>query len=140
MNNIECLLKEKGLCVISPEDNSMEPILKAGNSKIVITALKKPVKNGDIVIYKKNERNEISRVIKVKRNSFYLCKDNSKNIEKNVTKKDIIGIVSAFITDGKAENIQNKEYKEYLELKLKEKAKLPDYSIINKLFGNKRGV
>ena len=137
MNNIECLLKEKNLCVVSPEDNGMEPLFKVGMSKIVVNTVKSPIKNGDIVVFKKEGNNEISRVIKVKSNSFYLCKDNSDKIEKNVKKENIIGVISSFITDGKVKHCESKELKEYTEKKLKEKSKLPDYSLINKLFCKK---
>ena len=134
MNSIDCLLKEKNLCVVSPEDNGMDPLFKVGMSKLVVTPVKRPIKTGDIVVYKKDGNNEISRVIKVKGNSFYLCKDNSDKIEKNVKKENIIGVISSFITNGKANQCESKELKEYTEKKLQEKSKLPNYSFMNKLF------
>ncbi|MCR5705384.1 MAG: S24/S26 family peptidase [Acholeplasmatales bacterium] len=121
MEDMEPLIKEtlqSGKAFSFPNKGvSMCPMLHTGDL-VTIEALNKPLKKGDILLYKRpNGQFILHRVrrIKRKKNIFYCVGDHQYKVEKNIDMNSIIGILTSYKKKGKDKeyNLKSFRYKIY---------------------------
>ena len=104
MNNItiEQGLLNNGFIIYGFKGTSMNPLLKSGRDKAYIEKVTKPLKKGDIALYKReNGEYILHRVIKVKKGVYTFCGDNHFILEPNVTDSQILGVCTGYFKGDK---------------------------------------
>ncbi len=96
MSNIEKILEEQGVCVTYTKGDSMLPMLKEGRDRVIIEKPVFPLKKYDVPVYRRGDHYTMHRIIRVTKNGYIICGDNRANLEKDITKKDIIGVLAGF--------------------------------------------
>ncbi len=113
MKDIEKILSEEKVYVGMTEGDSMFPMIKSGQDRVVIVPPKFPLKKYDVPVYKRAGHYTMHRIIKVKKNGYLICGDNRTHIERDVRDEDIIGVLAAFYHNGKLIECTDKAYIKY---------------------------
>lgn len=102
LQNAAEALKIKEQVEVLTYGRSMEPLLKEHRDIAVISHAKAPVKNGDIVLYTRDNKQFIlHRIVKIRGEKLVIRGDNNLFYEKDIKKEDIIGILTALYRKGK---------------------------------------
>ena len=103
MNNIARCLEELGCAVVPIMGKSMLPLLEEGQSRVELIVIdEKPLKKGDIILYKKNDGTLVlHRIIKDDDNGIFtvLGDHQFKNAEQ-ISRKQIIAVAKGFFING----------------------------------------
>ena len=109
-------LKQHGMLVFAPHGTSMLPMLKDGQTIVVILPVNKTedLKKYDVVFYKREDGTFVlHRIISKKESLFLCCGDNQVWLEK-VDPSWIFGILVGYYKDGAYIDVKtNKEYLKY---------------------------
>jgi len=76
-------------------------------------ALKDAVKKYDVLVYRRNGHYTMHRIVKVTRKGYVICGDNRTHLERDITDKDIIGVLYAFYHDGRLIKCTDEDYIKY---------------------------
>ncbi len=94
---IEETLEGGGEVSFSPAGNSMLPMLRNRQDKIVLVQPPQKLKKYDIPLYRReNGQFVLHRVVAVKKDGYAMCGDNQWQVEYGVRHEQIIGVVTAF--------------------------------------------
>lgn len=115
---IQQILYRDGIISYIVKGKSMEPMLY--QNRDIVTIRKKTVNsrchNNDVVLYTRNGKLILHRVIQVLPDGKYIILgDNSQAYEYDVTDNDIIGILSSFNRNGCHYNLTDSVYINYTE-------------------------
>ena len=110
---IERALAEKDIYASKTEGVSMEPMLVQGRDTVIIKKPQFPMKKYDIPVYHRGDKYVMHRVVKVKKNGYIICGDNCITLERDITDKDIVGVLAAFYHNGKYVEYGDREYVRY---------------------------
>lgn len=113
MTNIEKSLNENGVFVGKTIGDSMYPMLKSGRDTVVVVMPEFPLKKYDVPVYKRNDHITMHRIIKATKKCYVICGDNRTNLEKDISDKDIIGVLQGFYKNGVYIDVKDKEYIKY---------------------------
>lgn len=115
---IEEVLARDGELVKMPVGVSMWPMLKNRRDSIVIETLKRPVKNNDVVLFKrKNGQYVLHRVVRVREDSYVIRGDNCMRSEYGIARAQILGILRGFYKGDRYIDCEtNRLYKIYVFL------------------------
>lgn len=113
MSGIEKQLKEKGIYITKIQGDSMYPMLRAGESRVVIIPPVFPLKKYDVPVYRKDGHYTMHRIVKVKNGRYVICADNRISLEKNIEEKDIVGVLSGFYNRDEFISCDDPEYLRY---------------------------
>lgn len=133
MNNIENILKEKKIYISETKGDSMTPMLTEGKDKVIIIPPVFPLKKGDLPVYRRDGHYTMHRIVAVKKGRYIICGDNRSNFETDITDNDIIGVLSAFIHNGKIIKCTDKKYLKYTR-KILIRKKILYYLVLFKRF------
>lgn len=100
---------------------SMLPLLRQKKDLFTITKKQGRCKKYDVVLYKRYIKTAEScktayvlhRVIEVRENDYVILGDNCLNKEYGISEEDIIGVMTAFVRNGKEYSVENKAYRMY---------------------------
>ena len=96
---------------------SMMPLLRQHRDVMIIERPEGRLKKYDCPLYKTGSGKYIlHRIIKVRENDYVICGDNCVTFERGVTDKQILGVLTGVIRDGKTITTDNKWYKLYYHL------------------------
>lgn len=96
---------------------SMMPLLRQHRDVMIIERPEGRLKKYDCPLYKTGSGKYIlHRIIKVRENDYVICGDNCVTFECGVTDKQILGVLTGVIRDGKTITMDNKWYKLYYHL------------------------
>ena len=96
--------------------NSMEPLLYDKDTTVVIVKADKPLKNGDLPLYKRPSGQFVMhRIIKADSEYYYTRGDNRTGLEK-VPKSWVLGLVTEINRHGKHISVTDKSYRCYVRL------------------------
>ncbi len=112
MSNLERELEKNGIFVTRTAGDSMKPMLYDG-CKVIIAPPVFPLKKYDIPVYRRDGHYVMHRIMRVTKNGYIICGDNRINLEKDVTDKDIVGVLYAFYHGGRLTLCTDKEYVKY---------------------------
>ena len=113
--NFEELLSSHGYIIFTCIGTSMMPLLRPRRDIVEI----RPKGNGrcrkyDVVLYKRGDRYIIHRILQVKQYGYNIAGDHNTYVERNVTDKQILGVITRIFRDGKEIDMTGIEYKMYV--------------------------
>ena len=113
---IEEGLLNNGFIIYGFKGTSMNPLLKSGRDKSYVEKVTKPLKKGDIALYKRAGGEYIlHRVIAAKNGVYTFCGDNHFILEPNVTDSQILGVCTGYFKGDKFIKFEKSfKYKIYL--------------------------
>ena len=113
----EEILEKDGVLVYTNVGYSMMPLIRQKRDIIEIHR-KGPerCKKYDVVLYKRNDRYILHRIIKVLPDGYIIAGDHCTFLEKDIKDEHIIGIMTRVIRDGKSITMDNLSYKLYVHL------------------------
>lgn len=96
---------------------SMMPLLRQNRDLMIIEKVHGRCRKYDVPLYKrKNGMYVLHRILKVRENDYVLCGDHCWQKEYGVTDKQIIGILTAVVRDGKTIPVTDWRYRAYVHL------------------------
>lgn len=115
--SFEDLLNTKGYIVYTNVGVSMMPLLRQKRDIIEIRK-KEPGRNKkyDVVLYKRNKKYILHRILKVLPDGYLIAGDHCTVIEKDIKDENILGVMTRVIRDGKSITPDNFWYKVYVHL------------------------
>ena len=119
MNNstFEEILEKDGRLIYSNVGDSMLPLIRQGRDLMVIERHCGRLKKYDVPLYRRDSGQYVlHRVVKVRENDYVLCGDNRWQRETGVTDRQILGVLTAVIRDGKEIAVTDRRYRLYVFL------------------------
>lgn len=121
-------LIRKGSIIYTNVGDSMMPLLRQGRELLIIkrpnewsesgddnTALK--LKRLDVPLYKRdNGAYVLHRVLRVRKSDYVICGDNRYQREYGICDRQVIGVLSGIVRDGKEISVQDVRYRLYSHL------------------------
>ena len=96
----EDVIARQGKLVYTNVGDSMYPLIQP-HDLLVIEAVKKPLRQFDIPLYKRdNGRYVLHRIMRIKNGEYLMCGDNRYGLERGITDRHIIGVLTAIIRNG----------------------------------------
>ena len=116
--SFEELLSNQGYLIYTSVGTSMLPLIRERRDVIEIRA-KSPNKRCnryDVVLFKGADKYILHRVLKVREKDYIICGDHNVQCEIGVTDRQILGVMTRLIRNGKQITPSNKAYKLYVHL------------------------
>lgn len=113
MKGIEKSLKENKIFVGKIEGDSMYPMLISGRDRVVVEPPVFPLQKYDVPVYRRDGHYTMHRIVKVTRKGYIICGDNRTHLERDITDKDIVGVLRAFYHNGEFIKCTDKAYIRY---------------------------
>lgn len=110
----EEVLEKEGTLIYTNVGDSMFPLIREGRDLIVISKCNGRLNKYDVPLYKRNDgKYVLHRIIKVRDEDYLICGDNRWRIEKGITDRNIIGVLTRVIRDGEELSFDSGKYKIY---------------------------
>ena len=113
MNGIEETLKTEKIFMGKTQGDSMEPMLSADKDTVFIIPPFFPLQKYDVPVYRRDGHYTMHRIVKTTKKGYIICGDNRTYLEKDITDKDIVGILVAFYHNGRFIQCSDEEYIKY---------------------------
>lgn len=113
MKGIEQSLKKAKIYIGKTHGDSMYPMLISGRDSVIIKPPVFPLKKYDVPVYRRNGHYTMHRIVKVTHKGYIICGDNRTHLERDITDKDIVGVLSAFYHNGKFIKCTDEAYIRY---------------------------
>ena len=115
--SFEELLDTQGYLVYTNVGFSMMPLLRQKRDVIEIRK-KEPgrCKKYDAVLYKRGNRYILHRILKVLPDGYLIAGDNCVVLERDIKDKNILGVMTRVVRDGKTISVDDFGYKAYVHL------------------------
>lgn len=105
----EDVIAEQGRLVYTNVGDSMNPVIREGDL-LVIEAVKAPLKVGDVPLYKRDSGQYVlHRIVDIKKGKYSMKGDNRTFVEKGITDKHIIGVLTGIVRNGKTYPVETME-------------------------------
>lgn len=115
--HFEDVLARDGRLIYTNVGTSMMPMLRPGRDLLIIEKPNGRLNRYDVPLYKRDSGKYIlHRVLKVRKDGYVLCGDNQWRRECGVTDRQIIGVLTAFVRDGKEIPVTDRWYRLYVHL------------------------
>ncbi|MBR5155193.1 MAG: S24/S26 family peptidase [Clostridia bacterium] len=112
-DRIEKAIAEKGIYASKTTGDSMNPMLVQGRDTVFIKKAEFPLKKYDIPVYHRDDHYTMHRIVKVTKKGYVICGDNRVRLERDITEKEIVGVLAAFYHNGKYVEYGDAEYMRY---------------------------
>ena len=113
---LQMQMEHGGSAVLPITGTSMMPMLRNGIDSVVITPVSRPLKKGDIPLYKRdNGKYVVHRIVGFKEDGYLCCGDNQWLKEK-VAKEQVIAVVSHYFRAGNRRSLKYLPYRLYFPL------------------------
>lgn len=114
---LEDVLARDGRLVYTCVGTSMLPLLRQRRDLLIIEKEAGRLKKYDVPLYRRDSGQYVlHRIVKVGAESYVLCGDNQWRREPGVTDRQIIGVMTAFVRDGREIPVTDKRYRLYVRL------------------------
>lgn len=111
----EQLLKEQESFTYHFKGDSMEPFLNQKTDLVVIHRPVAPLKPYDVILYKRdNGQYVLHRILKCRAKDYLISGDNRWFLESGITDRNVLGIMTGVIRDGKMISVQELTDPKYL--------------------------
>ena len=117
MNGIEETLKTEKIFIGKTEGDSMYPMLKEGRDTVIIVPPVFPLKKYDVPVYRRGDHYTMHRIVRINKKGYVICGDNRTHLERDITDKDIVGVLTAFYHNGQYVECTDKKYLRYARKK-----------------------
>ena len=115
-SSFEEIIERDGKLVYTTRGYSMKPLLRQHRDLVVISKITEPLKKYDVILFKRNNKYLLHRIIKVKENSYDTAGDHNWWKEYDVTPSEIVGVLTAIVRDGKEIKPDDPSYQFYVHL------------------------
>ena len=116
-SSFEEILEKDGVLFYTNVGDSMNPLIVQGRDALIIEKVKGRLNKYDIPLYKRsNGQYVLHRILKVRKDDYVICGDNRYAKEYGITDKDIIGVLTKIVRDGKEIKLEGFKYRLYLFL------------------------
>lgn len=116
IKKFEDIIDEQGQLVYTNVGDSMYPLIKP-RDLLVIKKVTAPLKKNDIPLYKRDSGQYVlHRIVKIKNGEYYICGDNRAFIERGITDRHIIGVLTDIVREGRTIPVNSPEFKSYVKL------------------------
>jgi phage repressor protein C with HTH and peptisase S24 domain len=116
IKKFEDIINEQGQLVYTNVGDSMYPMIKP-RDLLVIKKVTAPLKKNDIPLYKRDSGQYVlHRIVKIKNGEYYICGDNRAFIERGITDRHIIGVLTDIVREGRTIPVNSPEFKSYVKL------------------------
>ena len=112
--SFEEILARDGKLVYKTRGVSMLPMLRQNRDLVVIVPPSGKLKRYDAALYKRGGQYILHRVIDVRKDGYVFRGDNTVTPETGITDADIVGVLRAFIRDGKMIPVTDLKYRLYV--------------------------
>ena len=115
--SFEEMFEQQGYLVYTTKGTSMYPMLRQNRDLVIISAKPEGLLNKyDVILFKRNGKYILHRVVGVKENDYTTAGDNTISKEYHVKDKEILGVLTSFVRDGKEIKTTDKDYKMYVRI------------------------
>ena len=95
----------------------MMPFIRQGRDILIISKVNGRLKRYDVPLYKRDSGQYVlHRILKVRKDDYVICGDNRYVKEYGITDKNIIGVLTAVIRNGKEIPVTDYKYRIYVHL------------------------
>ena len=116
IKKFEDIINEQGQLVYTNVGDSMYPLIKP-RDLLVIKKVTAPLKKNDIPLYKRDSGQYVlHRIVKIKNGEYFICGDNRAYIERGITDRHIIGVLTDIVREGRTIPVNSPEFKSYVKL------------------------
>ena len=116
IKKFEDIINEQGQLVYTNVGDSMYPLIKP-RDLLVIKKVTAPLKKNDIPLYKRDSGQYVlHRIVKIKNGEYFICGDNRAFIERGITDRHIIGVLTDIVREGRTIPVNSPEFKSYVKL------------------------
>ena len=116
IKKFEDIINEQGQLVYTNVGDSMYPLIKP-RDLLVIKKVTAPLKKNDIPLYKRDSGQYVlHRIVKIKNGEYYICGDNRAFVERGITDRHIIGVLTDIVREGRTIPVNSPEFKSYVKL------------------------
>ena len=115
--DFEEVLARDGKLIYTCVGTSMLPMLRQRRDLLIIEQPGETLKKYDVPLYRRDSgKYVLHRVLKVRGDGYVLCGDNQWKREYGITDRQIIGVLTAFVRDGKEIPVTDRRYRLYVHL------------------------
>lgn len=117
MNNssFEEILEKEGRLIYSNVGDSMLPLIRQGRDLLIIERAKGRLKKFDVPLYRRDSGQYVlHRVMEVREDDYVLCGDNRWSKEYGITDRQILGVLTAVVRDGRELSVRDPRYRAYV--------------------------
>ena len=114
--SFEDIIERDGSLVYTNRGFSMYPMLRQNRDLLIISKITGELKKYDVVLFKRNGKYILHRIIVVKENTYDTAGDHNWWKEKDIRRDEIIGILTAFVRDGREISVTDPAYQRYVYL------------------------
>lgn len=119
INTAEEQLKTSESAAFLTNGTSMRPLIRAHKDIVVISRVQKPLKEGDVPLYKKDGADKLilHRIIDIAPDGTYIIRGDNTYSKEYIPQCDIIGVMTALYRGGKYIDCKtSKLYKVYIKV------------------------
>jgi len=113
----EQLLERDGVLVYTNVGTSMLPLIRQGRDLLIIKKAEGRLKKYDVALYRRDSGQYVlHRILKVRKDDYVICGDNQYRKETGITDRQVIGVLTGIVRDGKEFTLDRmgSSYKWYL--------------------------
>lgn len=110
-------IQKSGKLIYTNVGNSMMPFIRQGRDILIISKVNGRLKRYDVPLYKRDSGQYVlHRILKVRKDDYVICGDNRYVKEYGINDKNIIGVLTAVIRNGKEIPVTDYKYRIYVHL------------------------
>jgi hypothetical protein len=96
----------------------MMPLIRQGQDLVEIVRKDDGVRCSkyDVVLYKRGDRYILHRILKVMREGYVIAGDHNYTREYDITDRQILGVLTAVVRDGRRIDVNDKPYRVYVHM------------------------
>lgn len=117
-NNVKSVLEKEGFYLLTVCNNSMLPLIRARIDTVEIRPVSAPLKTGDVILFRYNERYILHRLIEVKGN-YLITRGDSCVQSETITTDNVVGIMTGLWRGEKQLPLTSLRYRTYVTLRLR---------------------
>ncbi len=115
--NFRELLERDGSFVYTNRGDSMLPLIREGKDLVIISRIRQPLKKYDVPLYQRDSGEYVlHRIMKVCPEGYVLCGDNRWQRETGVPERQMIGVLTAVVRNGKEVSALDRRYRMYVRI------------------------
>ncbi|MGN1481193.1 S24/S26 family peptidase [Porcipelethomonas sp.] len=110
-------IQRTGRLIYTNVGDSMMPLIRQGKDLVIIEKAVGRLKKYDVPLYKRDSGQYVlHRILKVREDGYVICGDNRWQKEYGITDRNIIGVLTGIVRDGKTISVNDKKYRIYVHL------------------------
>lgn len=115
--SFEDVLARDGKLVYTVVGTSMLPMLRQRRDLVIVEPPRGSLRKYNVALYRRDTGKVVlHRVLKVREDGYVLCGDHQRRREYGITDRHIIGVLTAFVRDGKEIPATDVYYRLYVHL------------------------